>query len=311
MGTMSPTDYEQQLDYILGTRLSYRVAKLGELGLSYLQDGTKAAQDLLSTPPTDYTRRQVGLDLRVSPVARVDFSGRTVLDVAKHSGGQAGVESPSRFAEHDYNLTVKVADTVSVSGAFTERNFRAYFAGTNMPSLFHQDEKGKFSSNSGSITWAALANLKVVADYRHTNRETYGATNRFGAEARLALIEGKLQTGFGYHRVNAADVLSPGALLPSYGLSHREVRAWAMYDGGFFFASVDGIHQKFEDTQNPNLNGEGYAAEAVASVGIRPTENLKISGDLGLGRNPLFRKEVSGLLRVEYRFGMAGKGGRK
>jgi hypothetical protein len=84
-----------------------------------------------------------------------------------------------------------------------------------------------------------------------------------------------------------------------------------MYDGGFYFASVDGIYHKFEDSQNPNLNGKGYAAEAVASVGIRPTENFKISGDLGLGTNPLYRKEVSGLLRVEYRFGMAGKGGRK
>ena len=84
-----------------------------------------------------------------------------------------------------------------------------------------------------------------------------------------------------------------------------------MYDGGFYFASLDGIYQKFADKQNPYLNGKGYAAEAVASLGIHPSEDLKISGDLVLGTNAEYRKDVRGLLRVEYRFGLAGKGGRK
>lgn len=308
---ISQVDYKYQLDLIFGTRLSYRIPKYGELGLSFLQDGTKAAQDLNQPSVADFTRKQVGLDLKLTPIARVDFSGRTLFDIAKHPDVPVGEESPSRIAEHDYSLAVKVADTVSVSGAFTERNFRAYFAGTNLPSLFRQDEKGKFSAYTGSVTWGALENLKVVADYRHTNRETYGTANRFGAELRLSLSDWKIQGGFGYHRVNAADVLSPGAVNASYGMSHGELRGWAMYDGGFFFASVDGIYHKFSDKQNPLLFVKAYAAEAVASVGIHPAEDLKVSADLGLGTNPLYRKEVSGLLRVEYRFGLAGKGGRK
>jgi len=307
----SQRDYEYQQDVIFGTRLSLRLPRLGELGLSYLQEGTEAAQDLAIPSPTDYTRKQMGVDLKLSPVSSVDFSGRTVFDIAKHPEVLVGTESPSHIAEHDYSLAVKVAETVSVSGAFTERNFRAYFAGTNLPSLFRQDEKGKFTAYTGNVIWSPSASVRVVTDYRHTNRETYGAANRFGAELRWTLSDLKLQTGFGYHRVNAADVLSPGAQVASYGLSHGEARAWAMYDGDFFFASLDGIYQKFDDEKNPSLNGKGFAAEAVASVGIHPTANLKISGDLGVGANPLYRKEVSGLLRVEYRFGLAGKGGSK
>lgn len=308
---LAQRDYEYQRDIIVGARFSYRMARLGEVGLSYLQDGTEAAHELNVPSVADYTRKQVGLDFRIVPIAIIDFSGRTLLDVAKHAEVPVGEDSPSRIAEHDYNVTVKASETVSISGAFIERNFRAYFAGTNLPSLFRQDERGKFNAYSGSVSWSALENLKVVADYRHTNREIYGATNRYGADLRMTLSKWKLQGGFGFHRVSAADVLTPGAEVASYGLSHNEVRGWAMWDGGYYFASVDGILHTFDDKQNPNLFVKSWAAEAVASVGIRPTENLKLSGDLGMGTNPLHRKEVSGLLRVEYRFGMAGKGGRK
>ena len=304
-------DYNFQRDFIFGTRLGYRMSKFGEVGLSYLQDGTKPAQDLDMPSVADFTRKQLGLDLRFTPIAMVQFSGRTVLDVAKHPDVPVGTFTPSNIAEHDYSVAVKVAETVSVTGAFIERNYRAYFAGTNLPSLFRQDEKGKFNASSGSVIWTPSASVQVVADYRNTNREAYGVATRFGADLRWSFTEMKLKTGFGYHRVNAADVLSPGALTASYGLSHGEARAWAMYDGGYFFASLDGIYQKFDDKNNPQLNKEGYAAEAVASVGIKPSENLKISADLGMAANPLFRKELSGLLRVEYRFGLVAKGGRK
>lgn len=308
---LAQRDYEFQQDFIFGTRLSYRMQKFGEVGLSYLQDGTKAAQDLDLPSVTDYTRRQVGFDLRVTPIAIVDFTGRTVFDIAKHPDVLPGAESPSRIAEHDYTVAVKVVETVSITGGFVERNFRAYFAGTTLPSLFNQDEKGKFSAYTLSAIWGPTADLKVVADYRHTKRETFGAANRFGADLRWQFSEWKLQTGFGFHRVNAADVQKPGELIPSYGISHLETRAWAMYDGGFYFASLEGIHQQFDDKHNPNLNGKGYAAEVVASLGIRPAEDLKISGDVVLGTNAEYRKDVRGLLRVEYRFGLAGKGGRK
>jgi len=83
-----------------------------------------------------------------------------------------------------------------------------------------------------------------------------------------------------------------------------------MWDGGFYFASADGIYQKFADKLNPNLYQKNWAAEAVASAGIKPTETLKISADVVVASNAYVKKEVSGLVRVEYRFGMAKGGGK-
>jgi len=101
------------------------------------------------------------------------------------------------------------------------------------------------------------------------------------------------------------------AQVPSYSLSHREVRAWVMYERNILSASLDGILHSYDDKDNPFLNGKTSVYEVVASLGVQANSNLKISGDLDYGANPLFQREVRGLLRAELRFGMGSKGGAK
>lgn len=303
-------DYEFQRNWIAGARIGLRIPKFGEIGVSYLQDGQNAAKDLPIPSATDYTRRHFGVDLRVAPHAAVDFSGRTVFDVAKHPAPAAGVSEPSNIAEHDYTLSVKLPGEFGFSASMVERNYRAYFAGTNLHSLFHQNEKGKFTAAGGAISWGSASKLQVVADFRQTKRELYGDASRVGADVRWAISGLKLSTGFGYHKVSADDVVSSGAKVPVYGLSHSELRAWAMHQRGKLSASLDGIFYSFDDSRNPSLNGKSSVYEVVGSLGYQATPNLKVSGDLSFGANPEVQKEVRGLLRAEYRFG-GGKGGKK
>ncbi len=302
-------DYEFQRDFIFGTRLGYRIPKAGEIGISYLQDGSTAAKDLPIPSPIDYSRKQVGFDIKLAPNAVFDFSGRTLLDVASHPDTPGTTSSPSKIAEHDYNLTVKVANSVSVTGAFTERNFFAYFAGSNFKSLFRQDEKDKFRAFGGSVILGSAASVEVIADFRHTHRESYGDANRFGADVRWNLSSQKLMSGFGYHKVTADDAPAIGTLAPLYGLSHGEARAWVMVQKGLLSASLDGIFYNFDDKKNTNLNGQSSIYQVVGSLGYQATTNLKVSADISYGDDSLFKKQVMGLLRVEYRF--TSKGGRK
>lgn len=303
------SDYEFQRDIIFGTRLGYRIPKAGEIGISYLQDGSTAAKDLPIPSPVDYSRKQLGFDIRLSPAASVDFSGRTLFDIASHPDTPGTLEKPSKIAEHDYNLAVKISDSVSVTGAFTERNFFAYFAGSNFKSLFRQDEKDKFRAVGGSVIWGSAASVEVVADFRRTHRESYGDANRFGADVRWNLSSKNLKSGFGYHKVSADAAPVTGTLGPLYGLSHGEIRAWAMVQKGLLSASLDGIFFNFDDKKNPNLGGQGSIYQIIGSLGYQATTNLKVSGDLSYGDDALFKKQVMGLLRVEYRF--TSKGGRK
>jgi hypothetical protein len=303
-------DYQYQRDLIFGTRLGLRLSKLGEVGVSYLQDGTTAAKDLSIPSPVDYTRKQLGFDLHLVPVARFDFLGRTLFDMASHPAVAAGKEAPTKIAEHDYSVRVKITDSVAFTGGFIQRNFFAYFAGSSLPSLFRQDEKDKFRAQSGSVIFGAADAIQVVADYKHTHRESYGDANRFGGEVRWVPKSAvKLMTGFGFHRVSADEVLLVDSRYPSYSLNHNELRAWVMAEKGSFSASLDGIHQNFADKKNPNLNGITAVYEVVGSLGWQATPSFKLSGDVSYGANPLVKKETRGLLRAEFRFG--GKGGQK
>lgn len=309
---VSQQDYEFQRDILAGARIAWSAPKFGEVGISYLQDGTTAAKDLPVPSNVDYSRRQLGVDLRVAPISIFEFSGRTVFDVAKHPDVPAGTEKPSNIAEHDYTLTVKAADQLRFTGTFTERNFFAFFAGTNLPSLFQQDERDKFRAHGGSVIWSPAASLQITGDYRHTDRETYGSADRFGVDVQWTQTAMKLKSGFGFHKVNADDVLQQmDPLHPSYSISNSEFRAWVMYEKGKLFSSFDAIVQAFDDKNNPHLNGQSTLWEAVGSVGIQATENLRISGDLSYAATAIAKKEVMGLLRAEYRFGTSRKGGAK
>lgn len=304
-------DYEFQRDFIFGTRLGLRFAKVGEIGVSYLQDGTGAAKDLPIPSTTDYHRKQMGVDLSLTPVAALRFSGRTLFDIAQHPDPAPGKPKPSKIAEHDYSATWKVSGNFALTGAYTERNFEAFFAGTNLPSLFRPQEKDKHRGWGGGFVVGSGGPLVFVADYRHTTRETYGDANRFGGELRWNIEKLKFQSGFGYHRVTASDVAPVDAVSLAYGLSHHEARAWAMVQKGKLSGSLDGIVHKYDDEKNPHLYGRTTVFEVVASLGHQATSNLKVSADLSYAANPLFKKEVRGLLRAEYRFVSAAKGGSK
>jgi hypothetical protein len=77
---------------------------------------------------------------------------------------------------------------------------------------------------------------------------------------------------------------------------------------GKFTASLDGIMQRYE-SGNPNLAGLRNVYETVASLGYQATNNIKVSGDLSFGSTPVAKSETRALLRAEYRFGFAKKGG--
>ena len=296
----SQTNYDFQRDLIFGSRLSWRNTSFGELGLSYLQDGTKAAKDLTIPLNVDYTRKQLGVDVLFAPTSSFDLRGKTVADVRNER---------TNIAEHDYTASVKLGNGITLSGNFAERNFLYYFAGTNLPSLFRPDENDMFRGFGFKASWITAANVVLVTDYKHTHRESFGDTNRAGGDARWSFSDRAVMFGFSGHVVNATDTMFVDPASPSKSLSHREGRGWVMLTKGKFSCSLDGILQRY-DEGNPYLAGLKNVYEVVGSLGYQASTNVKVSGDLSYGSTPVAKHETRGLLRVEYRFGMASKGGR-
>ncbi|MGA2079720.1 MAG: hypothetical protein ABSH53_03775 [Holophaga sp.] len=310
-------DYKYQTDVIFGSRLGYRLGTVGEVGVSYLQDGTTKVEDIATPPPVDFTRKQVGTDLRLAPVARLEITGHTLFDVASHyqAPGTPG-QSPSRVAEEDYAASYKFSPVATLTVNYVERNLEAYFAGTNLPDLFHLDTPDKIKAKGGTLALGPADAVQVILDYRQTDRETYGTTTRYGADVRWAVPESKYQAGGGFHKVSSPDLLMPTAIPYSFapalfGMSREEYRAWVMYQGKSFHASLDGIFYQFDDSSNPNLYSKSTITQVVGSVGMNPTANLSVSGDLTYALDAYYKNQVSVLLRTTYRFSIASKGGSK
>jgi hypothetical protein len=302
-----------QRDFMFGGRLAWHAAKVGEIGVDYLEDGSSPATQTAPAPATNptamvYTRRLLGVDMKLTPCDSFDFSGRTVTDVAPLLAPAAGINI-SRLAEDDYTATLKFLQTFSLAGTFVERNLFSYFAGSTLPSLFNQNEQGMFKATGAKLTWQAPGNLQVVGDVRRTDRESYGTTTRGGADLRYTLPESHILAGVGFHKVNAAQVQAVDLLVPAYSLSHSEARAWIMAEKGAYSASLDAIRLHYADPYlNPSLNGQSIESAIVGSVGYKAKNGAKVSGDLTLEDSPIFGKQTIALLRLEYRFGLAGKG---
>jgi hypothetical protein len=81
-----------------------------------------------------------------------------------------------------------------------------------------------------------------------------------------------------------------------------------MVTRGKLTASLDAILQRYE-SGNPYLAGVRNIFETVASLGYQASTNMKVSGDVSYGNTPVAKHETRGLLKAEYRFGFAKKGG--
>jgi hypothetical protein len=310
MASNPQQDITYQRNMIFGTRLAYQIPKMGEVGFSYLQDGSHAAKDLYVPEPIDYTRKQAGVDMKLAPCSFITFTGRTVFDVASHPISEASA-TPSSIAEHDYSATFRITPQVTATGQFIERNFFAYYAGSTLPNLFNMNERGMFKATGGNVTWLPIENLSLIADVRRTDREIYGDATRYGLDARYNFTAVHVLAGAGFHKVNAFDVVTVDPYSQAYSLSHSEARAWAMLTRGDFSASLDAIQFHYTDSaSNPNLHGKAMESEYVASLGYQLSTAFKASADLTYEDTAFYQKQVMGLLRVEYRFGFKGLGGK-
>ncbi|TWJ13891.1 hypothetical protein [Geobacter argillaceus] len=291
-------------DYLAGARLSYKFAGKGEIGFSTLfADKSPSRQVVggMTLQTVENQRQLVGGDIWLAPLPILELNGRTTYNSVTSSVG-----------EHDYTLTLKPAKIVTATGSFAERRMKGLYSGTNLPFLFDQFAGDKVRTYSGSVSVAVAKPLELTADYRHTRRDSYGSSDRYGVEARATASALMAKAGISYHRINATDVRNTtGAIIPSYGLSHHELRGWLLHEHGKHNVSLDAIGYFYDDKTNPNLNGKPSSYEIIASAGYRVLPTLMVSGDLSYGANPLYNDEFKGLVRAEFSFSTTGKGGNK
>lgn len=306
-------DYEYQRDLIAGGRLGKRFDRFAELGLSFVQDGTYPGKKLNGYNTYDFTRRQMAVDIRVTPNTLLNMSGRTVFDIADRMDLPADTQANNaRVAEHDYNLALRLNPQLGASLTYTERNFRAFYSGTTLPSLFNPQEPGTFRSQGVAFfIGAPTSRFQGVVDLKKTHRDSYGDSLRYGGELRGSVAPANLKYGVGLHRVNADAANYSGIVATFYGLAHTELQGWVTYEKDRMTAAFNAIHHHFDDPANPSLYGKGSLSEIVGALGYQATPDLKVSCDVIRGVSSLMQAETLFVMRADYHFGWARKEGVK
>jgi hypothetical protein len=283
-------------DGIFGGRVNYRYGGLLEVGISGVYE-TKApvmTDPLLAGRFGD--RRLVGADLWFSPVRMVQLMGHT-----SYNTETAGV------AETSFLLQVKPLKDLTLSGEFNDYHDRDLFYSSalfaTMPSMLNAGNLNQQSRNfGGKASYALDAKTEISADAKHYTRDI-GKADRFGAELRYNLPDGKLRAGMGYHYLRAS---SDFAIVPSSTSSgsFHEMRVFAMRDTKTYQVSLDVIDYLFKK----EIVGKDSALEVLGSLGYHLSPDLTLSGDLSYGSNPLNTDELKGLVRLTYSKTIAGKG---
>lgn len=261
-------------DYLFNGRLAYRIPSLLEIGVSSLYE-----KGLTSGPTADLKDywQLVGGDLWFSPLKMVEARGRL-----SYSTGTGGI------ADQSWLLTVKPADPLTIAGEYNQTRFKDAFAATNLRSLFNPDTGDQVKYYGGSVTYAIAKPVEVTASYRHYDRQLTGKSDRYGADARITMMDGGIRAGLSYYRLEAATGIN----------SYHETRGYLLYDKTPYVASLDLI----SDFYDQSIFGKKTAFEVLASAGYRFLENLTLSGDMSYGQNPRYNDEVKGLVRLTFAY---------
>ena len=276
--------FDNRGDYIAGGRVGFRVAKILDVGATFVREGGMDINGPTADPKT--YRQLVGGDIWLSPLPQLELNGRSTYNTATDA-----------VAEHAYTLTIAPLSSFRITGVFNRNNLKDYFSATNLRNLFSPDLEDKFTNYGGDITLAPIKQVELTADYRHYRRDSKGSSNRYGGELRLSLAEDIVRSGFSYHRLDAADDIN----------SFHEVRGYAMFTPASLIASVDAI----ADLYDHDIYGQKNVYVVAVSLGYKVTPSLTVSGDVSYGDNPQFKQDLRGVLRLAFNFAGNEKGQKK
>jgi hypothetical protein len=290
-------------DYIYGGRINYRYKGMLEIGASSTYEtnipNLTSPQDIfLEQTKRLGDRRLAGGDIWFTPFKMVEIMGHSTYNFETHG-----------VAEHTYLLNIKPIHHLVLSAEYNQHHERDYFYNSAMFASMVNNLNAQSRSMGGSASYEFSKAVELAVDYKHYIRDFADlrgnkSADRTGGDIKLSFLDNSVRSGLGYHYLRADKEF---AITGTPSASYHEMRVYAMHDTKTYFAAVDAIDYMFED----KVNNEKNAWEAMGSLGYHLTPALAVSGDFSYGRNPQFKEDMKGLVRLTYNMTFDSKGGKK
>jgi hypothetical protein len=262
---------------IYGARLTQSMPKYYTVGLSALKSD--------DTDASSRYREEMGLDLWVRPIDKVDLTGRSSFNLITEG-----------WMEHAYTLSVTPLESLRISADVSNIRYEDYFYNmtTSVFSLIPPvGPAGQINPNEElttggiAVSYSPIKNLTVSGDYKRYTYEIAGNANYYGGKAAYSLPQ-SFSAGLGVHRMDGSN----------YRLRYTEYRAFASKQLGKADLAID-AHNVWYDKR---INGIRNSFTITGAAGYEFNEKLKIGADVEYSKSPDFDNEVRGLVKITYAF---------
>lgn len=284
-------------EWVAGARLGLRLKSSGMASVSFLGDGPEIEDDPKNITNPYPVRQLASAELHWVPTARLDVQARGSYHLKLKEN-----------AMQEYAVGYRLASWMKWHVNFVDRNYRSFFAGTNLPMLFRQDTLDKVRKLGTRVNIGQVGATEFLVDYSNQKRDRYGRSQRYGMDMSIPFDKSKIKLGLGYHRIQSTpgdvvDELQDDNLQLLHHLSHHEGRFWLFLDGSRLTGSLDFVWHGYDEKDHPYLYGKSSMIEGLASVGYQLGKHVKLSADVGYGANVRFEREWRSAFRIEYRLG--------
>jgi hypothetical protein len=264
-------------DLIYGARLTQSMPKYYTVGVSALKSD--------NTNTRLRYREEIGADLWLHPIDKVDLTGRSSYNAITEG-----------WMEHTYALSVTPLESLKISADVSNIHYKDYYfhMTTNVFSLTTLggltgliNPAEELLTGGVAVSYSPIKNLSLAADYKRYTYEIAGNADYYGGKAAYSLPH-SFSAGLGVHRMQGSD----------FRLRYTEYRAFASKQLGKADLTID-AHNVWYDNR---INGVRNSYTITGAAGYEFNEKLKVGADVEYSKNPDFNNEVRGLVKITYAF---------
>lgn len=225
-------------------------------------------------------REEEGIDLVAQPISQIAVAGRSSYN-----------SMTDGWMEHTYSLSYLPSDRFRLSADLSNVNYRDFFYGSTS-SVFrlmgkNLDPNEKLLSLGGTAAYQPTGNVAVVARYTNNSYDIARTAHYYGAGLSYSSDRG-YSAGASVYRMDGR----------VKELQYTECRLYAGKKFEKFELAADLINLFYDRA----VNGEKNAFTVIAAASYKLTSALKLTGDVDYSRNPEFKNELRGLVKLSYAF---------
>lgn len=260
-------------DSVYGGRISHSAQNIYRVGLSYLEEKNNKK---------DF-RKEEGIDLWLRPFDKMELLGNSSYN-----------SLTSAWMLHSYYLTLGPFAGLRLSALGTKVSYGDYFtSGTTSAFKFDPaviDPKEKLTTTGGEAAYTFGGPVTLSADYKQHRYDIAGDADYFGGKLAYA-SPGAGGFGVAWHRMDGVtDKLRYDEYRAYVSRKFGKLDLTADYFIVHYAAAIDGIR-------------DAYAAVLAGGFGF--TKRVRLAADVEYARNPFYKEDVRGLVKLVYDFDSA------